>query len=393
MARVIRYAIERKRSAEALRLSEQRLRLALDSAKLGTFDFRPLTGELSWDEANKQIWGLVADEDVDYAEAMKRLHPEDSPRVKQEVLESLNPDGSGYFESEYRIIWPDGSVHWTIGRGRVHFAEAGGRRRAVRMVGVQIDITERKLAEEASKVREAELAHLSRVSTMGQMASGLAHELNQPLAAILNYASVCLEQAQPGAPVTPMMNMALSEVMNETRRAGAIISRLRSFVRRQRPKTTSLHVNQLVKEAIGIMDFELRHQGIRPQLKLAEGLSMVPADAVQIEQVLVNLIFNALEAMDESTEPPKQLMIQTELCDDGRSVAVSVIDSGPGVLPENMPRLFNPFFTTKTKGMGMGLNISRSIIESHGGRLSAEANPEGGMRFWFTLPIAEEAAA
>jgi C4-dicarboxylate-specific signal transduction histidine kinase len=247
---------------------------------------------------------------------------------------------------------------------------------------------ERKRTDDAARARDAQLAHLSRVGTMGQMASGLAHELNQPLAAILNYASVCLGELESGKGSTGKMLTVIQEVMNETRRAGAIISRLRSFVRKQQPQRIPSDINDLVHESINLMEFELRHQGIRPKVQLAANLPDVMADPIQIEQVLVNLIYNALEATAEAGSNTNGLTLKTSLCDDGSRVEVSVIDTGPGVSSENMDRLFEPFFTTKPRGMGMGLNISRTIIESHGGRLSAAANADCGMRFCFTLSVA-----
>jgi C4-dicarboxylate-specific signal transduction histidine kinase len=250
---------------------------------------------------------------------------------------------------------------------------------------------ERKRAQDAIQSREAELAHMSRVSAMGQMASGLAHELNQPLSAILNYASVCLDQVQSGNPGVPVVVNALQELMDETRRAGVIISRLRSFLRKKQPQRTPVDINALVEESLNILDFELRHQGMRPRLKLAAGLTKVLADPVQIEQVLVNLIYNALEAMDSQTDlERKELSLHTRMARRADTVEVCVADNGPGVPPEIMERLFEPFFTTKQQGLGMGLNISRSIVEGHGGQLNASANAGGGMRFCFTLPVATE---
>jgi C4-dicarboxylate-specific signal transduction histidine kinase len=177
--------------------------------------------------------------------------------------------------------------------------------------------------------------------------------------------------------------------MNETRRAGKIISRMRSFVRKQQPQCVPLDINKLVREAVSMMEFELRHQRIRAHLELADNLPKVLGDAVQIEQVLVNLLLNAVEAMGESISPRDGLTIQTALHDEGHSVQVRVVDTGSGISPENMVRLFEPFFTTKSKGTGMGLNISRSIVESQGGRLSGARNPERGMRFCFTVLVAE----
>jgi C4-dicarboxylate-specific signal transduction histidine kinase len=237
------------------------------------------------------------------------------------------------------------------------------------------------------------MAHLSRLSTAGQMASGLAHELNQPLAAIMNYASVALLQAESQKTSPPVLLDALREIMNETRRAGAIISRMKTFVRKQQTESAPVEVNALVEESLNLLSFELRHQEIRPRRVLAEKLPLVMADPIQIEQVIVNLVYNAMDAMKGSSPAIDALTIQTALQSGGRAVEVSVVDRGPGIAPDNMARLFEAFFTTKTNGLGMGLNICRTIIESHGGRLEAAANPGGGMRFFFTLPVADGAAS
>lgn len=249
-------------------------------------------------------------------------------------------------------------------------------------------IIERKASERAARLRETEFAHLSRIATMGQMASGLAHELNQPLAASLNYATACLMQAESVSGCPPTVVTGLKEVIKEIRRAGAIISRMRSFMENQEPRRVPLCMNDLVHEAVKMIEFKIQPHGIRPQLELADHLSSVLCDPVQIEQVLVNLLFNGIESMAGTALSERSLTVRTAMKDDGVSLQVSIIDHGIGILPENLPRLFEPFFSTKSKGLGMGLNISRSIIESFGGQLLALANPEGGMTFSFTLPVA-----
>ncbi|HVT91158.1 MAG TPA: PAS domain-containing protein [Tepidisphaeraceae bacterium] len=387
MARAVRYAIERKNAEEAFLASEQRLALTVDAVQVGIWSFDIATEVITWSD---QVARLFAVDPLTFDGKRETLfqciHPDDREVVRNRI-NAARTSGKDY-TSEYRIIWPDGSLHWIESRGRVMLDD---NKRPVRIMGTVVEITQRKLAEEAMRSRDAELAHLNRVNTMGQMASGLAHELNQPLSAILNYASVCLAQAESDKGSRSTILMAVQEIMNETRRAGAIISRMRSFVRKQRPKNEVVDINQLVTESLSILEFELRHQKIRPKIKLAEGLPGVLADPVQIEQVLVNLIYNALEAMSEKTPPGNMLRLETRRREDGGSVEISVIDSGCGVSEETMARLFEPFYTTKSKGLGMGLNISRSIVEGHGGRLSATPNPEGGMRFSFTLAIAEGA--
>jgi PAS domain S-box-containing protein len=385
-ARSVRYAIERRRAAEAMAASEQRLALAVDAAQMGIFDRDLVTGKLAWSHHHARLFGMTPEEFGGTFEAFVAcLHPDDRAGTIAKLERSLA--SSEDYHHEYRVVWADGSEHWIESRGRVFDDEQG---RPARTMGTVVDITQRKAAEEAARTRDAELAHLSRVSTMGQMASGLAHELNQPLAAILNYASVSLRQIESKQGSSAAALTAVQEVMNETRRAGAIISRMRSFVRKQLPQTIPLDINELVRESVGMLEFELRHQRLRPCLELTPNLPRVLGDAVQIEQVLVNLLFNALESVGGARSERDALTARTAPHDDGQSVQVSIIDTGPGISPASMARLFEPFFTTKPKGMGMGLNISRSIIESLGGRLTAAPNPGRGMCFSFTVPVVKE---
>jgi C4-dicarboxylate-specific signal transduction histidine kinase len=252
---------------------------------------------------------------------------------------------------------------------------------------------ERKASQRAARVRETEFAHLSRVATMGQMASGLAHELNQPLAASLNYAAACLMQAESVAGFPAAVAAGLKEVVKEIRRAGAIISRMRSFMDNQEPHRVALNLNDLVHESIKMMSFKLQPHRVRPQLELADHLPEVRGDPVQIEQVLVNLLFNGIESMAGRAPSDCSLVIRTEIDANAAMVQVSIQDRGIGILPANLPRLFEPFFSTKPKGLGMGLNISRSIIESLGGQLWADPNPDRGMQFCFTVPCYKRATA
>jgi PAS domain S-box-containing protein len=380
-ARSVRYAIERKRAGEAVLASEQRLALAVEATRLGIFDWNFVTGKVSRSHHHKMLFGLDPQEMEDTFEGFERcVHPNDRAGVKARVQSAIAAREA--YRHEFRTIWPDGSEHWVEARGKIFYDDHD---KPISMLGTVMDITTRKAAEISAKLRDAELAHLSRVTTMGQMASGLAHELNQPLAAILNYAKVCAGHLESNDGSAATARTAIEEVMNETRRAGAIITRMRSFVRKQLPVSIPVDINKLVRDSVNLMEFELRHQRIIPRFELAGSLPKVRADTVQLEQVLVNLILNALESMAENRSSENGLTLQTMLQHD-HSVQVSIIDTGAGMSPQALARLFEPFFTTKEKGLGMGLNISRTIIESHGGRLTATANPAGGMRFSFTLP-------
>jgi len=382
-AQSARHAIERKRASDAFLASEQQLALAVDAARMGIFDWNVQTGEITWSHHHAALFGMTTEQFGGTYDAFRQcMHPDDRAGIIDKIERSLA--GCEEFGHEYRVVWLDGSEHWIEGRGRVFNDDQG---RPARMVGTIVDISVRKAAEESARAREAEMAHLSRVVTMGHMACGLAHELSQPLGAILNYATACLGfiETKMGAP--PSALKAIREVLNEANRAAAIISHMRSFVRKQPPNRVPLDMNGLVRGSLRMVEFELQHRQVRPRLQLADNLPKVLGDAVQIEQVLINLLLNALEAVGDSISPANGLTVSAALHEQGQSVEVSIIDTGPGVSPENMGRLFEPFFTTKLKGLGMGLNICRSIIESQGGRLCAARNPERGMRFSFTVPV------
>jgi PAS domain S-box-containing protein len=247
------------------------------------------------------------------------------------------------------------------------------------------EIEQRHRAEDKIRERETELAHVTRLSTMGEMAATMAHELNQPLAAIANYAGGCLRRLQAGTISQAHLLEATEQITAQAQRAGEIIHRLRSFVRKREPRRTRVDVNEAVREAIGFSLPEARRFGVAMKLDLAQKLPAVLADLVQLEQVILNLLRNGIEAMRGTRGADRLLTVATAT--DGRFVEVSVRDHGAGLSAESTERLFHPFFTTKPHGMGMGLAISHSIVSAHGGRLWAESLPDAGTVFRFTVPI------
>jgi PAS domain S-box-containing protein len=254
------------------------------------------------------------------------------------------------------------------------------------------DITKRKQAEQeiksaeqASRQHQAELVHVCRLSTLGEVATGMAHELNQPLSAIVNYARGASRRLQSGADQTEALIEAMSRIASQAERAGEIIRRLRALVGKQPPIRAAADLNHLVREVCGFVEFETERLGLTIELDLAAGELPVDVDLVQIEQVLLNLVRNALDALAEQPEDRRALKITTRVHD--ATAEGQVTDTGPGIPPERMVHLFDPFFTTKDSGMGMGLPISQTILDNHQGRIWAESTPGQGARFFIRLPM------
>ena len=253
------------------------------------------------------------------------------------------------------------------------------------------DITERKHAEAASRQHQAELTHVLRLSTMGEMAAGLAHEINQPLGAIANYARGCSLRLRAGMGDASELARVIDYISVEALRAGEIIRRLRSLIRKESPREDWTDLNEIVTEVSRLLEPEARQQGVAVQLRLHPKLAKIRADGIQIEQVVLNLARNAIEAMADVPDARRELAIETAT-DANDGVELAVRDTGRGLDPSMCDKIFERFFTTKDNGLGMGLSISRTIIESHHGRLWATRNPEGGTTFRFVLPRGAAAA-
>lgn len=251
------------------------------------------------------------------------------------------------------------------------------------------DITERRRAEQELRRHQAELAHVARLNTMGEMAAGLAHELNQPLSAIVNYSQGCIRRLRAGKAGAEELLPAMEQVHAQAERAGEIIRRVRNFARKSEPCRAAMDVNAMIHEVAELAEPDMRRHQARLRLELAKRTPPVLADMIQIEQVLLNLILNGLEAMEAVRADDRELVIRTEPANPD-TVKVTVRDSGPGLSTRVERRVFDPFFTTKPKGMGMGLSLSRSIVEAHGGRLWVLPEARRGAAFQFTLPVAEK---
>ncbi len=247
------------------------------------------------------------------------------------------------------------------------------------------EIAERKRAQDAYTEAQAELARVSRMSALGMLAAAIAHEVNQPLAAVVTNADACAIWLSADSPNFEEARAAVDSIAREGTRASEVVRRIRALFTNRASETGSVQVNEVVGEVMSLVQSQLSRNSIESHLELVEHLPHVPADRIQVQQVIFNLVLNAIEAMSEVTDRPRRLTIRSAAQATGE-VLVAVRDSGPGIDPKDEKKIFNAFFTTKAQGMGMGLSISRSIIESQGGRLWASANPDGGATFQFTLP-------
>ena len=268
--------------------------------------------------------------------------------------------------------------------------ESGGNRL---FTGILRDLTARKSAEAEAKRRLDELAHASRLSEMGEMTSGIAHEVNQPLAAIVSFAKACLRMMDGDAARPEVMRDALGQIAEQAQRAGKIVHHLRQFARKGEVEHELVDVNETLLGVLALVEHEMRTRRVGVALELSPGLPAVSANRIQIEQVALNLMRNGIEAMVEGGAEERVLGVRTALADGGKAIEVAISDSGIGLTDDVRARLFDTFFTTKTSGVGVGLSISRSLVESHGGRLWAAKVPGDGAAFHFTLPLPGSSSA
>lgn len=373
---------ERKRAEEKLRRSEESLLEAQRLSHMGSWRHDIASGAVIVSPEILRIFGVQPDEDTSSAEFwFGRNHPEDQQRIRElfEKSERLKTD----YEGDYRIVLTDGTIKHLHAVAHPVLSLSG---ELVEMIGTTIDVTERKRAEEErERLRqlETDLAHMNRVTMLGELASSLAHELNQPIAAAITSANACSRWLAHNPPDLERARAAATRIEHDGSRAAEIIQRLRAFYKTGAPPERELvDINEVAGEMLALLRDEADQHSISLRTELATQLPQIMADRVQLQQVLLNLLLNGMEAM---TGRAGKLMIRSQSTEDGL-LLISVSDTGVGLPCEKLDQLFRAFYTTKPQGTGMGLAISRSIIEAHGGRLWATANAERGATFHFTLP-------
>lgn len=374
---------ERRRAEELLAEKENHLRLIIESepecVKLQTLDGRLL----EMNPAGLALVDAEQSEEVVGSSVYRFIAPAFRPAYEA-LTKRVFQGESGVME--FQIISLKGHRRW-LETHAVPLRDAKGE--TVALLGITRDITGKKRAEEEVRTHNTELAHVSRLTVMCEMASTLAHELNQPLSAISNYTRGCMRRIRSTSSTTEEILAAMELVCVQAERAGDIIRSVRAFVRKGESSRIPSEINGIVRDAVRFAEPEARQHGVGIRLRLAEQLPPVLADAIQIEQVILNIVRNAIEAMDGIEFGRREIVIETAP-NEGDVIEVRVTDTGPGMSSAQFDAVFDPFFTTKPSGMGMGLTISRSIIEAHGGRLWATPNAGGGLTFQFKLPMMSE---
>jgi PAS domain S-box-containing protein len=364
-----------------LRQSEAKLEEAQRVARVGYWERDLDTDHVTWSDESYRIFGLTPGEDkITAATMLELIHPEDRPSWSQATAEALR--GAARYDLEYRVVRPDGELRIVHSQGDLTMDASGKPRN---MFGTVQDITESKRAAEALREAHMELAHANRVATMGQLAASIAHEVKQPITAAVTNAQAALRWLAARPPNLEEAQQALRGIVEEGRRAGDVLARIRALIKKAPPLKCGFDLNECVRDVIALTRSEVLTHGVSVHTHLATGLPLVKGDRVQVQQVLLNLILNAVEAMDGCDEGTRELRLSTEL-NALNGVLVTVRDTGAGLEPASVDRLFEAFYTTKPSGLGMGLAICRSIIEAHGGRLWATANEPRGAAFQFTLP-------
>jgi PAS domain S-box-containing protein len=376
-----------QRQAAELQDQGERLRLASDSAGVGYW---------SWSAGDTDIWmtpwtrdpfGLEPTAAATWPRLLECVHAEDRERVVEQAR-GLCGDG-GEFRDEFRVIRPDGGERWLAVRGSVECREADVPFRAH---GAIRDVTDRRETQAALEMQRAEVAHLSRVTTLGEMSSSIAHELNQPLTAILSNAQAALRFMDRDEPDMEEVVAALSAIVTQDRYASDVIDRLQLLLKKGERRTESLDINQLVRDVLQLAEVDLSRERVRLSTELAPDLPSVPGDQVMLFQVFLNLVRNGAEAMAEIEREGRLVVIRTEPRDGG--VEVTVTDQGAGIPPDDVERVFRPFFTTRQEGSGLGLAVSRTIVQLHGGSIWAAAGEHGrGAALHVVLPTEEPATS
>ena len=372
---------QRKHVEDALRRTQETyLAEAQQLSHTGSFGWKVSSGEIFWSEEGFRIFGFNSTTRPSIELLLARVHPDDLALVQRVIDRAANDRRD--FDFEHRLRLPGGTVKHVRVVARAMQVETSN----VDFVGAVMDVTSTRLAELELQNTRTELAHVMRVTSLGELTASIAHEVNQPLGAVVANAEACLGWLDRESPDLNEAHAAIERIVRDGHRASDVIRRVRALIKRTDTQMVLLDVNEVVSEAVNIVEHELLRYRVSQRMELSTDLPAVLGDRVQLQQVLLNLLINSIEAMQPITDRPRELVIRSKQ-DETQQVQVTVADCGIGLSAESAHRVFDAFVTTKSSGMGMGLSICRSIIHAHGGQIWASPNEPFGTTVQFTLPL------
>ncbi len=374
-------AAKDRRSQEELRRSETFLAEGQRLSLTGSFSWKVAADQITWSEQLYRIYELEIGVPVTLELIRTRVHPEDVSLLEKMKMVDQACGGVNDFEWRYRLLMPDHSIKYLHAVAHAIRDQDG----QLEYIAAVQDVTERHRAEEALGKVRSELAHVARVSSLGALTASIAHEVNQPLSGIITNASTCLRMLDADPPNVDGARETAKRTIRDGQRASDVVTRLRGLFTKKAAVTEPVDLNEAIREVIALSLSELQRGRVVVRTELADSLPLVLGDRVQLQQVFLNLIMNAADAMSGVDDRPRELTVRSEL-EEGGDVSVSVQDTGVGFEPQAVDRLFEAFYSTKSGGMGIGLSVSRSIIEHHHGRLWATPNQDHGATFGFSLP-------
>ncbi|MGC2184422.1 MAG: ATP-binding protein [Terriglobales bacterium] len=379
---------EQKRAERALRRSEAFLAEGQRLGQIGSYSWHPATDQITWSAELYRIYELEIGVPVTHELIRSRVHPEDVTLIEKMKIVDQARDGGNDFEWQYRLLMPDHSIKYMHAVAHATWDQDG----QLEYIASVQDVTAQRLAEEARDKAQLELSNVARVMSLGALTASIAHEVNQPLSGIITNASTCLRMLATDPPQVEGARETARRTIRDGNRMSEVIARLRALFSKKEPTTESVNLNDAVLEVIALSIVELQKNRVMLCPELADDLPLIAGDRVQLQQVILNLLRNGSDAMSTVEDRPRQLVIRTER-DDGDLVRLTVQDAGIGFDPQAADRLFDAFYTTKGDGMGIGLSVSRSIIERHHGRLWAALNDGPGAAFSFSIPRTPEGSA
>ncbi|HUA15840.1 MAG TPA: ATP-binding protein [Verrucomicrobiae bacterium] len=377
---------ERKKIEDRLRESEASLAQAQYLSRTGSFSWKVANDEISWSEQLYRIFDFEPGTPVTIERINSRVYPDDLPAMIERVARARGSGGT--LEYEHRLLMADGSVKYLMAIAQENPTAHG----KLEYIGAVQDVTQRRFSEDALAKARSELANVARATSLGVLTASVAHEVNQPLSGIITNASTCLRMLDSNPPNLEGARETARRTIRDGRRASDVITRLRTLYSKKDPTLEAMDLNEAAREVLTLSSAEIQKNGVTLRQEFADGLPPALGDRIQLQQVILNLLRNAADAMNTINDRPRELLIRTQR-DDRNQLRLSVKDSGVGLSPQVAGKIFEAFYTTKSDGMGIGLSVSRSIIEAHQGRLWATANDGHGTTFSFAIPCAVQASA